>query len=115
VARSGRRPAPRGGRARRALREVFLQLLMIIATLAVVELFLRIIDLRELGPRYAWMVAKVRILDFNLKFQPFGSQAPELMLTNTFNSCVLRLRLRERRLPGRHPCRRRLRDPRRRR
>jgi hypothetical protein len=31
-----------------------------------------IVDLREIGPKYAWIVCKVRIYDFNLKFQPSG-------------------------------------------
>jgi hypothetical protein len=38
----------------------------------------QIVDLRELGPVYNWVVAKVKILDFNLKFQPLGQQAPQL-------------------------------------
>jgi hypothetical protein len=54
-------PVLDGGRAgasrvRRAFREIFLQLAIVIATLAAIELFLRIIDLRELrdgyGPGY---------------------------------------------------------------
>lgn len=38
-----------------------------------------IVDLRELGRRYEWIVAKVRIFDFNFKLRPFGD-GPELVL-----------------------------------
>ena len=31
-----------------------------------------IVDLREIGPTYDWVVLKVRIFDFRLSFQPFG-------------------------------------------
>jgi hypothetical protein len=44
--------APRGGRARPAYRELFLQLLIIVATLAAIEVFLRVLDLRELRDGY---------------------------------------------------------------
>lgn len=37
-----------------------------------------IIDLREIGSRYEWIVVKVRIFDFSFSFQPFGSNRPEL-------------------------------------
>jgi hypothetical protein len=37
-----------------------------------------IVDLRELGRRYEWIVAKVHIFDFNFKLRPFGS-GPELV------------------------------------
>jgi hypothetical protein len=38
----------------------------------------RIIDLRALQSDYAWLVASVRILDFNLTFQPLGDRSPQL-------------------------------------
>ena len=34
-----------------------------------------IIDLRELGRKYEWIVVKVRIFDFNLRFKPFAPSA----------------------------------------
>lgn len=37
-----------------------------------------IIDLRELGRRYEWIVVKVCIFDFNLTFQPFGPGLPQI-------------------------------------
>jgi hypothetical protein len=37
-----------------------------------------IIDLREIGPRYEWIVLKVKIFDFNFVFRPFGGAAPSI-------------------------------------
>ena len=37
-----------------------------------------IIDLRELGTIYDWIVVKVRIYDFNLTFHPFGPNLPAI-------------------------------------
>lgn len=37
-----------------------------------------IIDLRELGRKYEWIVVRVRIFDFNVKFNPLGPDGPEL-------------------------------------
>lgn len=37
-----------------------------------------IIDLREIGKTYEWIVVKVRIFDFNFRFKPFGSNGPEV-------------------------------------
>jgi hypothetical protein len=37
-----------------------------------------IVDLREIGPRYEWIVVKVRIFDFSFKVKPFGAGGPEL-------------------------------------
>jgi hypothetical protein len=34
-----------------------------------------IVDIRELGPKYDWLVVKVRIFDFQLRFQPLGPQS----------------------------------------
>jgi hypothetical protein len=35
-----------------------------------------IVDLRELGPTYDWIVVRVRIFDFDLRVRPFGEQGP---------------------------------------
>ena len=35
-----------------------------------------IVDLREIGPVYEWIVVEVRIFDFNLSFQPLGPGYP---------------------------------------
>lgn len=37
-----------------------------------------IVDLREIGPRYEWIVLKVKIFDFNFVFRPFGGAAPSV-------------------------------------
>lgn len=39
-----------------------------------------IVDLRELGPKYEWIVVKVRIFDFKFTLRPFGAEALELGL-----------------------------------
>lgn len=39
-----------------------------------------IVDLRQIGPVYEWIVAKVRIFDFNFAFKPFGSGNPQLVV-----------------------------------
>ena len=39
-----------------------------------------IVDLREIGPVYDWIVLKVDIFDFNLSFAPFGGNALKLQL-----------------------------------
>lgn len=48
-----------------------------------------IVDLREIGPRYEWIVVKVRIFDFSFKFQPFGSNGPGLSIPLTENSYLV--------------------------
>jgi hypothetical protein len=35
-------------------------------------------DLRDLGPKYAWIICRVRIFDFDIRFRPFGVDGPEL-------------------------------------
>jgi len=35
-----------------------------------------IVDLREIGPTYDWIVVKVRIFNFNLELKPLGGSAP---------------------------------------
>ncbi|HVF43016.1 MAG TPA: hypothetical protein VM936_08400 [Pyrinomonadaceae bacterium] len=37
-----------------------------------------IIDLREIGTKYEWVVLRVRIYDFNFTFQPFGPGGPSV-------------------------------------
>jgi len=37
-----------------------------------------IVDLREIGPKYDWIVVRVNIFDFSFNFQPFGSNGPDL-------------------------------------
>jgi hypothetical protein len=39
-----------------------------------------IVDLRELGKRYEWIVLKVRIFDFEFTFSPLGADGPQLVL-----------------------------------
>ena len=39
-----------------------------------------IVDLREIGPIYEWIVASVRIFDFTLTFRPFGGEQPYLTI-----------------------------------
>ena len=39
-----------------------------------------IVDLRELGPVYEWIVVKVCIFDFKFVVQPFGSGTPQLVI-----------------------------------
>jgi hypothetical protein len=40
----------------------------------------RIIDLRDIGEKYEWIVVRVRIYDFSFTYMPFGSTAPYLEL-----------------------------------
>jgi hypothetical protein len=39
-----------------------------------------IIDLREIGPKYEWIVLRVRIFDFNFTFKPFGPDGPAVSI-----------------------------------
>ena len=39
-----------------------------------------IVDLREIGRRYEWIVVRVRIFDFAFRFKPLGSKGPEVSL-----------------------------------
>lgn len=39
-----------------------------------------IIDLREIGRKYEWIVLRVRIFDFNFTFKPFGPRGPSVMV-----------------------------------
>jgi hypothetical protein len=38
------------------------------------------VDLRDIGPRYDWVVCKVRIYNFNIRFRPAGPRGPTLEL-----------------------------------
>ncbi len=48
-----------------------------------------IIDLRELGWKYEWIVARVRIFDFKVRFSPFGPDGPELAVPLTEESYIV--------------------------
>jgi hypothetical protein len=48
-----------------------------------------IIDLRELGRKYEWIVVKVRIFDFNLRFRPFATDGPEVSIPLTEESYLV--------------------------
>lgn len=39
-----------------------------------------IVDLREIGTKYEWILAKVNIFDFNLKLSPFGDTNPSVVV-----------------------------------
>ncbi len=39
-----------------------------------------IVDLREIGPKYEWIVVRVRIFDFSFTYIPFGTDNPQLIL-----------------------------------
>jgi hypothetical protein len=39
-----------------------------------------IVDLRDIGPQYDWIMCKVRIYDFKLRFRPSGPRGPTLEL-----------------------------------
>ena len=48
-----------------------------------------IVDLRDIGPKYEWIVVKVRIFDFSFTFRPFGSTGPELSVPLTEESYLV--------------------------
>jgi hypothetical protein len=39
-----------------------------------------IVDLREIGPKYEWIVVRVRIFDFSFTYTPFGAESPQVIL-----------------------------------
>jgi hypothetical protein len=39
-----------------------------------------IVDLREIDTKYEWIVLRVQIFDFTIKFQPFGTDGPSVSL-----------------------------------
>jgi hypothetical protein len=48
-----------------------------------------IVDLREIGPTYDWIIAKVRIFDFDVTLRPFGETGPALVFTLNEESHVV--------------------------
>jgi hypothetical protein len=48
-----------------------------------------IVDLRQIGSRYEWIVVKVRIFDFIITFQPFGSGGPAISIPLTEESYLV--------------------------
>jgi hypothetical protein len=40
-----------------------------------------IVDMRDIGTKYAWIVLKVKIFDFSFKLRPFGESGPELVFS----------------------------------
>jgi hypothetical protein len=67
--------APRGDRARKVFREIVLQLLIVVATLATTELLLRVIDLRELRDGYGRGYTVVHRYDPELGWLPIPNSA----------------------------------------
>jgi hypothetical protein len=67
--------APRGERARKVVREIFLQLLIIVVTLAAIESVLRVIDLRELRDGYGQGYPVVHRYDAELGWLPIPNSA----------------------------------------
>jgi hypothetical protein len=87
--------APGGGRVRRASREIVLQLLMIVATLAAVELFLRVIDLRELREGYGRGYTVVHRYDPELGWFPIPNTVATFTGSRTISIQHNRLGLRD--------------------
>lgn len=48
-----------------------------------------IVDLREIGATYEWVVVKVRIFDFNFSFKPLGPNGPEVSFPLTEESYLV--------------------------
>ncbi|HYU33742.1 MAG TPA: hypothetical protein VEW48_16435, partial [Thermoanaerobaculia bacterium] len=48
-----------------------------------------IVDLRDIGPVYEWIVLRVRIFDFNFVFRPFGNVAPSVTVPLRENSYLV--------------------------
>jgi hypothetical protein len=48
-----------------------------------------IVDQREIGALYDWIVLKVRIFDFNFNFRPFGDRGPELVFSENEESYLV--------------------------
>jgi len=77
--------APRGHRMRAASREILLQLLIIVGTLAAVELLLRVADLRELRDGYGRGYAVVHRYDPMLGWLPIPNSAGTFGGTRTIS------------------------------
>ena len=48
-----------------------------------------IVDLREVGPTYEWIVLRVKIFDFNFVIRPFGGAAPSISVPLDENSYLV--------------------------
>lgn len=48
-----------------------------------------ILDMREIGPRFEWVVLRVKIFDFNFQIQPFGSSGPTLTIPSDEHSFLV--------------------------
>jgi hypothetical protein len=48
-----------------------------------------IVDLREIGSKYEWIVVRVRIFDFSFLLQPFGTNSPALSFPLTEDSYLV--------------------------
>ncbi len=48
-----------------------------------------IVDLRDIGPRFEWVVLRVKIFDFNFQLQPFGGSGPTLTIPSDENSLLV--------------------------
>ena len=77
--------APRSHRVRRACREIVLELLIIVATLATLELLLRVVDLRELRDGYGRGYTVVHRYDPELGWLPIPNSAGTFGGSRTIN------------------------------
>jgi len=48
-----------------------------------------IVDLREIGATYDWIILRVRIFDFSVRARPFGERGPELVFTLNEDSYLI--------------------------
>jgi hypothetical protein len=48
-----------------------------------------IVDLREIGPTYDWVILRVRIFDFSVRVRPLGERGPELVFTLNEDSYLI--------------------------
>jgi hypothetical protein len=48
-----------------------------------------IVDLRDIGQKYDWIVANVRIFDFSFTYMPFGPGAPHIVLPLSESSYIV--------------------------
>jgi hypothetical protein len=62
-----------------------------------------IVDLRQLGEHYDWIVVKIRIFDFNFTFEPFGPDSPKLVVPSTQQNYVVLSRDFIRNVPAARP------------
>lgn len=78
-------PAPGGSRVYRTFREISLQLLILVATLATIELVLRVIDLRELRDGYGQGYTVVHRYDPELGWFPIPNSAGPFVGSRTIS------------------------------